>query len=263
MQLAPRYELKYWADESQLADVLGRLAGLLVRDPHGSDVRPGYMITSLYLDTEDFAYFYEKVEGLKIRSKVRLRRYDDEMGGFLELKGKRKRRITKSRLRLDSGALERTTRGDTVDLQRMAAGGDHAARVLLSEFELRQTLVPAVITRYEREAYLLREDPAVRVSIDRRLSAWGQDLVEAFLHPEVSDLPMLPMLGSVPSGPAILEVKSTGPIPPVVAAALRHADLIRRAISKYCYAVLRSGSLPEPNRERFRVLFPEVPSTHA
>ncbi len=120
MQLAPRYELKYWADESQLADVLGRLAGLLVRDPHGSDVRPGYMITSLYLDTEDFAYFYEKVEGLKIRSKVRLRRYDDEMGGFLELKGKRKRRITKSRLRLDSGALERTTRGDTVDLQRMS-----------------------------------------------------------------------------------------------------------------------------------------------
>lgn len=260
-RLAPRYELKYWATEAQLDHFFGVLQGLWERDPHASPECPAYTITSLYLDTASFDLFHEKVEGLKKRSKIRLRRYGQARSGFLELKGKHKRRILKSRLALPDVDLERVARGDLAPLVALADGGSPAARVLLAEFELRRELLPSVITRYDREAMVFREDPAVRLTIDRRLRCWGQDLVETFLADEVDLVPLTPMLTGA-GDPAILEVKSTGPLPPLVASALRQVSVSRRSISKYCFSVLRSSSLPDPLKERYRVLFPEAPEPH-
>ncbi|MBL4849548.1 MAG: polyphosphate polymerase domain-containing protein [Planctomycetes bacterium] len=259
--LPPRYELKYWATEDQLAVFFGLLNGLWDRDPHASPECPAYTITSLYLDTPRFDLFHEKVEGLKRRTKVRLRRYNDTRSGFLELKGKRKRRILKSRLALDAESLEAIARGDLGPLSKLSQEGVPAARVLLGEFELRGEMIPSVITRYDREALILKDDVAVRLTVDRRLRAWGQDMVETFLAEGVDQLPLTPMLAREGS-PAILEVKSTGPVPPIVASALRQARVSRRSISKYCLSVLRSSSMSDPMKERYRVFFPEAPEPH-
>ncbi|MGE0708514.1 MAG: polyphosphate polymerase domain-containing protein [Planctomycetota bacterium] len=260
MNLPPRYELKYWAREHEVAALLARLSGLLQRDSHASDARPSYTLSSLYLDTPSLDMFWEKVEGLDERRKLRLRRYDDSPRGFLELKGKRGRRVYKWREDLAGPELAAVARGDLAPLRRAST---RAARVLLAEVELRGALIPAVITRYDREAYLLRDDPALRVTVDRRLCAHGEDLIESFLAPEVDQAPMLPMLGPEPSAATILEVKSSGPVPSVVAQALRAAGLERRAISKYCLSMLRARRLPTAAQERCELLFPEVTVAHA
>lgn len=61
----------------------------------------GYMIRSLYFDTLNNDDFYNKVDGLELRRKIRLRIYDpDDNYAYLELKQKQgnyqKKRIIKA-----------------------------------------------------------------------------------------------------------------------------------------------------------------------
>lgn len=237
-----RHELKYWCDEPTWMRLGDALAGLLALDPHAAQDHPWYTVSSLYFDTSDLAYFHDKVEGADKRGKVRLRRYDRDPSGFVELKAKRGRRIRKHRLALDAEGLAEIARGSLEPLRGAFRARSEAAARLLAEFDLR-SLRPSVITRYERTAFLLADDPAVRVTLDRSLSCHGVELSDTFLREDVDRTPMrtLEVLG-------ILEVKFSGPLPPTIGACLRRLGLVRRSISKYCLAVSGAGVSTAPGR---------------
>ena len=105
-----RQEKKYLVNLEDLYRTAGRLSQVMLRDEHGG--AQGYRIRSLYFDTPDDADFYEKIEGIELRRKIRLRIYDPD-GDFAMLEIKQKQ-----------GAYQRkrTLRVDREDARRLAAG---------------------------------------------------------------------------------------------------------------------------------------------
>ena len=71
-----RYELKYWASTQQVDDLLGDLSGLIQAAPFTGKTG-SYSVTSLYWDTPDYRFFVEKLDGIRERVKIRLRRYEN------------------------------------------------------------------------------------------------------------------------------------------------------------------------------------------
>ena len=65
----PRYELKYIVSPASAFAIAGKLIGRCHLDANGFD---GYYVNeSLYFDSPDFDFFFHKVEGVKLRKKVR------------------------------------------------------------------------------------------------------------------------------------------------------------------------------------------------
>ena len=82
----------------------------MIRDEHGG--AQGYRIRSLYFDTLNEGDFYDKVEGMELRRKIRLRIYDPDADfAMLEMKQKQGAYQKKRSLRMRRG-----------DAQQLAAG---------------------------------------------------------------------------------------------------------------------------------------------
>ncbi|MCR5420275.1 MAG: polyphosphate polymerase domain-containing protein [Lachnospiraceae bacterium] len=96
-----RTEQKYDLSLEEMFLITSRLNGILQGDKHNH--HGGYMVRSLYFDTVNDDDFYDKLDGLEIRRKIRLRVYSpDAKTAKLELKEKtgnnqRKRSLTLSR----------------------------------------------------------------------------------------------------------------------------------------------------------------------
>ena len=98
-----RHEIKYSVSLIQAELLKTRLGALLRPDPHaGPD--GSYFIRSTYFDDPDFTAYHEKLDGVKERTKYRIRYYNfDESVIFLEKKtkdgdltGKDSQRLTKA-----------------------------------------------------------------------------------------------------------------------------------------------------------------------
>src|SRR5688572_5539744 len=71
-----RYEIKYVMPAVAVPRLRAELARRLDVDSHGAGGR-GYGVWSLYYDTRDLRFYWEKVEGLRFRRKLRIRHYGD------------------------------------------------------------------------------------------------------------------------------------------------------------------------------------------
>ena len=69
-----RFELKYVIPHEEALAFVDGLGELLVPDPH-TGPRGVYAISSTYYDSDGLVCFWEKVDGLKVRRKLRIRRY--------------------------------------------------------------------------------------------------------------------------------------------------------------------------------------------
>lgn len=71
-----RFELKYLIPLKTAEAFKNALGEYLVPDQHGGS-SGSYPLTSLYYDSPDFRFYWEKVEGIKFRLKLRLRVYGE------------------------------------------------------------------------------------------------------------------------------------------------------------------------------------------
>ena len=71
-----RQEKKYLITLADMYRLSGLLSQVMIRDEHGG--AQGYRIRSLYFDTLNEGDFYDKVEGMELRRKIRLRIYDPD-----------------------------------------------------------------------------------------------------------------------------------------------------------------------------------------
>ena len=233
MKAALRYELKYMITHEQAGALQSALAAYLERDPH--QVRPeGYTVSSIYFDTTDHKAYWDKLEGHKVRRKVRVRAYGDEPLSpdsevFLEVKQRVDRKMAKRRVRLPYA--------QAIDLDALAtlrdAGGaiDGADERVISEVHyLHQTLrlTPACLVRYTRLALEGNEaHPDLRVTFDTNLRgrlhmpsllSMDQSRDDRFLAPNRT----------------ILEVKVNQSVPGWLSALLRQHRCRLQRVSKYC-----------------------------
>ncbi len=70
-----RFELKYLISLREAERFKTALRAYLLDDEHGNG---RYALTSLYYDSPDFRCYWEKVDGIKFRRKLRIRRYETD-----------------------------------------------------------------------------------------------------------------------------------------------------------------------------------------
>ncbi|MFG1695187.1 polyphosphate polymerase domain-containing protein [Nonomuraea sp. NPDC049309] len=232
-----RYEIKYLLDAAEAGELRAEIENLLDRDRHSGD--NGYGIWSVYYDTRRLRFYWEKIEGLKFRRKLRIRHYGDrfQVTGdtpvFVEIKQRVNRVTQKRRVRLpyrDAIAL--------CDGRAMVAH-DPSQRAFLEEvldLVCRLDLRATAMTGYQRHAYVGRgADVGLRVTFDHRVRGrdrdfhLGADAENRFI---------------VPPSKVIMEVKANERVPYWLTdlTAKRNLQVIR--VSKYCQSVEAYGLAP-------------------
>jgi hypothetical protein len=229
-----RYELKYLIRREQQVALTAALAEYMTPDEHAAG---SYPITSLYYDTPDYRCYWDKLDGHRVRRKVRVRVYGSETVTpatpcYLEIKQRINMTMRKRRVALPYGE---AIAFDDFDQPRPDL--DAAPRATLQEvYYLYRTLQlrPACIVAYQRTAWEGAEYyPDLRVTFDTDLRGRTHDLSltstsyaanQFFLPPEV----------------AVLEVKANYNVPGWLAHLLSRHNCTYRRISKYCAALEHS-----------------------
>ncbi len=226
-----RFELKYLIGRDQIEAVRRDLSERLHPDPHSRD--GSYPVWSLYYDTPDRKFYWEKIDGVKFRRKLRIRHYgspaslDASTTVFVEIKQRINRVTQKRRVALPYD--------DALSLcdsharpEKVAAEDDRVVdEVLMLVGGL--DLEPSAITGYQRLAMLGYDtDSGLRVTFDTHLRGRTTDLV---LHSKV-------VTGSIldPSL-AIVEVKVNERVPYWLTEKVARHNMQLVRISKYCTSV--------------------------
>ena len=232
VEIPDRYELKYLVTLAEAERIRERIRAFSHLD-RASEKSPDhrYSISSLYLDTDSFAFHRAKVDRAERRFKLRVRGYDDDGGPpyFLEVKRRQGDLVKKSRAVLPSDdGLERLARADD---SVAAAAPDFFA------MQMRTQARPKLLVRYRREAWVSDVNTYARVTFDtdlRYLIMEDYRLSADAAHFRAIDDPV--SVGE-PDSRVVLELKSTLAVPRWMTALIADLDLWRRGFSKYCTGI--------------------------
>ncbi len=235
-----RYEFKYHVEES-LARAVARAARTWYdRDPHLPPGQSEYVITSLYLDTPRMDFYKDRVSQRFDRIKARIRTYGPRNEGpvFLEIKRRFGDTMVKSRAHVPT---DLWTSALVPGFQDFSSWGlTHSREKVVLDFAgmcSARSLRPVVSVRYDREAYVGRMSPDLRLTFDRRLRYMPVGNVT--LPPHDRDYRLMDS-GTLFAGSqslVVMEVKFTGRHPLWMEDLLAQFDLQRRSFSKYIVAV--------------------------
>lgn len=215
-----RRETKFYIDEVTASHVRSSLDAVsMPKDPmSGSD---GYMVRSLYFDTVYDGDYNDKVDGLDIRRKIRLRVYSpDAKTAKLEIKQKRGIEQWKRSVIVAREDVPLLIRGEY--RKAMERLDSPTAQSILSTMEI-EGYIPRTIVEYTRLAYMLETDNT-RVTFDYDLCA-----TEASFDLFSENLALYPILA-----PIILEVKYTNLLLSHIRGALMISNMLPISASKYC-----------------------------
>jgi SPX domain protein involved in polyphosphate accumulation len=232
-----RYEIKYLVPTSRLPALREQLLARLDRDRFCD--QGGYSVWSVYYDTRQLRFYWEKIEGLRFRRKLRLRHYGDRFAVsddttvYVEIKQRvnrvtQKRRVglryADARLLCDGRQLVAHEQGQTGFLNEVLG--------LVSGLDLR----PVAMTGYQREAYIGRDaETGLRVTLDHRVRGRDRD----FHLGEEAENRLI-----IPASTSVLEVKANDRVPYWLTDLAAHADLSVVRVSKYCQSVEAFGRAP-------------------
>lgn len=212
-----RHEVKHEINASDLFTIRHRLRAVMQPDPHA--VNGKYFIRSLYFDTPADKALMEKVNGMPIREKFRIRYYNGDPSVIhLEKKSKFDHLGTKQSAPLTAAQAQQIVSGET----GWMPDSEHP---LIRELYVRmqtERLAPKTIVDYTREPFVY---PAgnVRVTLDYDVRS-GLRCID-FLNPDCVTVPV--------SGAILLEVKWDGFLPDIIRDAAALSDRREGAFSKY------------------------------
>lgn len=169
-----RREYKYLVPTVYLNDLRSEFMPFVKLDKY-SFIRPNneYTIRSIYFDTRKLDFYYEKVEGVKNRKKLRIRGYNelsDNSIVLLEIKRRLNDLIDKNRalmLYRDLNVLFGT--GDIENyIPSSKKNNLEDAKRFFYNFT-RKSLIPISLVVYEREAYFSKFNSDIRITFDKNL----------------------------------------------------------------------------------------------
>ena len=218
MDLRYRHEWKHEISYADLLAIRQRLRAVAESDPHAQGGR--YLIRSLYFDNLDDKALREKIDGVNLREKFRIRYYNGDTSVIhLEKKSKRAGLGTKF-----SAALSREEAQSIVDgrLDWMMDSGRPLVQELYCKMRW-QGLRPKVIVEYTREPFIYRPGN-VRVTFDYDIRT-GLSCTD-FLNPDCVTIP-------AGDAPILLEVKWDAFLPNIIRDAVQTPGRHAEAFSKY------------------------------
>lgn len=213
-----RHEWKHVLNYADLLTLRHRLGAVMERDPHAIDGK--YHIRSLYFDNPDDKALREKIDGVNVREKFRIRLYNWDTSLIkLEKKSKRNGLGTKYSANLTAEEAQKIVDGD---LDWMMASDQALVQELYCKMRY-QWLEPKTIVDYTREPFIFRPGN-VRVTLDYDIRT-GQGRTD-FLDPEVVTIP-------AGDAPILVEVKWDEFLPTIIRDAVTLPDRRVGSFSKY------------------------------
>lgn len=216
-----RHELKFQISPADYLAIRQRISPLMQKDPH-TRTDGLYLIRSIYFDNFDDKALREKVNGVAVREKFRIRYYNDDFSYItLEKKIKHNNLCRKEDAPISIADYSAILSGRTDFLNEQSPA---LLKELCHKMQT-EMLRPKVMVSYVREPYIYRAGN-VRVTFDSciRTSMFQQDFLESKIHDiSATECPQ----------DIILEVKYDAFLPEAIADLL-HLDGIRQqAFSKY------------------------------
>jgi len=216
-----------------ISELRCRVMRFMTHDPHCLEMPDRrYPVNSVYFDTPHMRYYHEKIDGLPVRRKVRIRYYrtaPDEGLAYLEIKRKIHEIVRKVRVRVPFAAGQRLIAGE---LDLTLGGEPLPPDPAASAFEYRligENLSPVVLIRYLREAFGSPDDPGLRVTFDSDCRSAVASHWREFFDPADENW--------FDPGTFVLEVKFSGWQPVWLRSLIREFNLQQEAISKYCRGI--------------------------
>lgn len=213
-----RHEWKIEITPSDQIAIRQRMMAVAKPDRHAKDGK--YRIRSLYFDDAADRALREKLDGVNMREKFRIRCYNGDTSVIhLEKKSKINGLCGKLSAPLTAGEVQRIVDGD---IGWMAADGRELVRELYAKMRARG-LRPKTIVDYDREPYVYAPGN-VRVTLDYNIRT-GMGCTD-FLNARCT---------TVPAGgtPIILEVKWDEYLPTIIRDAVQLPGRRAGAFSKY------------------------------
>jgi hypothetical protein len=232
-----RLEYKFLAPIAYMDRLRTDLLRYLDPDEYAA-VRPGYEYTvrSIYLDTRDFRCYHEKMDGVRIRRKFRIRGYNEWSPGapvFFEIKRKHDNFISKSRARVILADVPHVLTDRQVDPSATEGGMGSDFESFYHHYLLHQ-LEPKALTVYDREAYECKFGSRLRITFDKNLRT--KSVAHAL---QVFDNDGLSVIHR---REFVLEVKFFQVLPQWIKGVLEKYDLTRGAVSKYALSIQRNSN---------------------
>ena len=202
--------------------LITRIHGLMWPDPHVGD-NGRYNIRSMYFDDYDNHCFYDNEDGNEMRSKYRIRIYNQS-----------DERIVLERKKSEHGMKSK----ESCEITRQQADqflcGFFVSNAKDQSEALRRLTIPmaangmrpVIIVDYERIPYVYA-DGNVRITFDRAISS--SNALGSFFEPAIPKRPVMP------KGMELLEVKYDAFLPDEIRLALQLETLQYTAFSKYYY----------------------------
>ncbi|MFC1588516.1 VTC domain-containing protein [Planctomycetota bacterium] len=231
-----RYELKFLISTQQKARFLNATRSGLQEDSHGKNAV--YRVTSQYLDSPQLENYWEKLDGVEIRKKIRIRFYGEvtnsnDLGNravFLEIKHRLNNIVAKERVRLTSSEANNILHESHLlgNLRDRINSKERWTRSITQSVERAVNVyhyLPVNVISYVREAWEGKVDDRLRVTFDSLCHAYEPD---RFLS--VSSTAGIPMNDS---NIVVLEIKFNRSIPRWIRDIINQQGLIMQRFSKY------------------------------
>jgi len=215
-----RQEKKYVINFEQYYTLSHLFAQVLREDKHSSG--NGYTVRSLYFDSLDDRDYEEKIEGIDIRKKIRLRNYGpDSTHAKLEMKQKQGAMQRKRSLTLNPEQAKIVSTGDYSPLLEIDTEFSRECYGLM----LMQCYRPKAVISYTRKVFLAEENE-IRITFDQCLKGtescldiFSENLVENMLFDQSL---------------VVMEVKYNGFLLSYIKDMINKVNAQEVAVSKYC-----------------------------
>lgn len=228
-----RQELKYYLPQELYSELIRLIRPYMTLDKYLKNGAKNYLVRSLYLDTDDLKFYYEKLAGLHTRKKFRIRAYSDAGSKvFLEIKRRYNDTVVKDRTTLDYSELHKVldrygrfhTDGKKTDYEKEVI---KSYQFFVPMLQLR----PTVLVAYDREAHIGVFDDSIRLTMDRNLRCMPGRLADDVFYTGKD--------WRYVNKPCILELKFNNALPFFFKRLIQQLDLWRESISKYCLCIER------------------------
>ena len=214
-----RHEFKYRIDKTKFYNIRDKLNKVLLVDRDTN----GYMIKSLYFDSVNEVDYYDKMDGVCNRKKIRMRIYDDNPNLIkLEIKNKYDIHQLKESLTIDIEIAKELIQGNYGVL--LDIDNDIARKIYLIMRE--NCYLPKCVIEYKRMAFVSNNDTRITLDYDIRRS----DDVNSFFSKDIN------MLNITNGNEAILEVKFNRFLEPYIGNIIKNYIVDQESISKYIMA---------------------------
>ncbi len=229
-----RFEIKYYVPKDRIDALKAFIRPYVELDPHAVNVPDNrYLVRSLYFDTPQLDFYYEKADGLKVRKKLRIRTYNeyqDDSIGFLEIKRRYNNNVVKERSKFKICSLDDIINSpfDFIQKNRVTNGNDISLdRFVFNLVSL--NLEPSLLVLYDRDAYMDMYNERVRLTIDYN--------VRTLYAPRLTDLFTNECLMPVTDNSCILELKFDEFMPKWMRRLVQVIQVRPESISKYSMGI--------------------------